>query len=230
MGKRELVLVAVFALLGIVVYQFTAPPPPPGSVGFSVSGVIRNLRRGVRGPRETASADSSQTAAVAPSVTELRLNIGRVSDVTITGEDRTDVAASLHVEGHGFDATEAAAVAHGPRVKIETSAGTVTVSLDTTGAPQVSRTQPLPMLSLKLAVPQRLTVRAEPHIGHFVVTNVAAMDAASSRGETKISGLTGSLRLTHVSGNLEISGVGSLKLTTRNSHGNVKNVTGEATI
>src|SRR6516225_5321646 len=99
MGKRELVLVVAFAVLGIVVYQFTAPAPPPGSEGFSIGGLIRNVRRGVQGPRETASADSSQSAAVPATVNELRLNISRASDITITGEDRTDIAASLHVTG-----------------------------------------------------------------------------------------------------------------------------------
>jgi hypothetical protein len=230
MGKRELVLIVAFAVLGIAVYQVTAPPPPPGSEGFSIGGLIRGIRRGVHGPREMASVDSSQTAAVPTTVNELRLNISRTSDVTITGEDRTDIAASLHVIGHGFEATEAAAVAHGPRIKIEASTDTITVSLETTGAPQGSQARLPPMISLTLAVPKRLAIRAEPHIGHFFVTNVAALEASSSRGETRISRLTGSLRLTHTAGTLEISSVGSLKLTARSSHGTVQNVRGPTTI
>jgi len=51
MGKRELVLVVGFVLLGVVVYQFTAPPPPPGSEGFSVGGLIRHIRRAKVPPR-----------------------------------------------------------------------------------------------------------------------------------------------------------------------------------
>src|SRR5262249_58003991 len=97
MGKRELVLVAGFVLLGIAVYQFTAPPPPPGTEGFSFGRLLRNIRREVKGPRETASADSSQTVAVPASTSMLRLSVVRMSDVTITGEDRNDIAASLHV-------------------------------------------------------------------------------------------------------------------------------------
>jgi len=85
-------------------------------------------------------------------------------------------------------------------------------------------------MALTLAVPRRLIVRAEPHIGHLVVTNVAGMEASSSRGETRISGLSGSLRLTHTAGALEISDIGSLKLTARNSRGSVQNVRGQATI
>ena len=88
MGKRELVLIAVFVVLGIVVYQLTAPPPPPGSEGVSLSGIFRNMKRGVQGARESATADSQQTAAVDAAVRELRVNISRSSDVTVTGEDR----------------------------------------------------------------------------------------------------------------------------------------------
>src|SRR5579859_6972331 len=134
MGKRELVLVIGFVLLGIVVYQFTAPPPPPGGGGFSVGGFIRNIRREVKGARETATAESSVTAAVPANVRTLRLDVARVSDVTITGEDREDVAASLRVTGRGFDQAEATAASKGPKLRIDTPADAVVVSLDYTGA------------------------------------------------------------------------------------------------
>jgi hypothetical protein len=230
MGKRELVLVVGFVLLGIAVYQFTAPPPPPGTEGFSVGGLIRNIRRDVKGPRETAAADSSLTAAVPASITTLRLNVARVSDVTITGEDRTDLAASLHVIAHGFDQAEADAAAKGPKVKIDTPADAIVVSLDFTGAPPATRTQPPPMLSLTLLVPKRLALRAEPHIGRFVVSNIAGAEIIGSRGETKLTGLTKDVRLTHTFGALDIAGVPALKLNARNSHGTIKDVAGQLTI
>jgi len=226
MGKRELVLVVGFVLLGIVVYQFTAPAPPPGTEGFSVGGLIRNIRREVKGPRETAAADSSLTVAVPASTTTLRLNVARVSDVTITGEDRTDVAASLHVIGRGFDQAEADAAAKGPTVKIDTPADAIVVSLDFAGAPPVNRTQPPPMLSLTLLVPKRLALRAEPHIGRFVVSNIAGAEILGSRGETKLSGITKDVRLTHNFGALDIADVPSLKLNARNSRGTIKAVGG----
>src|SRR5262245_25574518 len=109
MGKRELVLVSVFVLLGIVVYQFTAPPPPPGSEGVSVGGIFRSIRRGIEGARESATADSTQTAAVPASVSMLRIVVPRVSDLTVTGEDRPDISATLHVTARGFDQAEAKA-------------------------------------------------------------------------------------------------------------------------
>src|SRR3954469_1009169 len=107
MGKRELVLISVFVALGVIVYQVTAPPPAPGSEGISLSGIFRNMKRGVQGARETATADSTQSVPVDPAVKELRINVSRMSDVTVTGEDRADIAAELHVTARGFDQAEA---------------------------------------------------------------------------------------------------------------------------
>lgn len=230
MGKRELVLIVAFVLLGVAVYQFTAPPPPPGSEGFSIGGLVRNIRREMKGPRETATADSSKTAAVPAGISLLRLNIARASDVTITGEDRDTVAASLHVTGRGFDQPEATAAAKGPAVKIEIAGDAVIVSLDSAGAPPASRTVPPPMIGLTLTVPARLAVRAEPHIGRFVLTNVAGADIASSRGETKISRIARDVRLTHFGGALDVAEVAALKLTARNSRGTVTDVAGPLSI
>jgi hypothetical protein len=224
------VLVVGFVLLGIAVYQFTAPPPPPGSQGFTFGGLMRNIHREVKGPRETASADSSQTAAIPAGISALRLNVSRVSDVTITGEDRDDLTASLHVVGRGFDQAEATAAANGPKVKIETPGDAVVVSLDFAGTPPISRTQPPPMLSLTLLVPKRLALRAEPHIGRFVLTNVAGAEIMSSRGDTTVSGIARDVRLTHNTGELNVADVASLKLTARNSRGTIKDVAGTLTV
>src|SRR5260221_5510638 len=101
MGKRELVLIVAFVLLGICVYQFTAPPPPPGSEGISLSGIFRNMKRGVQGARESATTDSEQTVSVAPNVKELRLNITRPGELTVAGEDRQDVAVEMHTTARG---------------------------------------------------------------------------------------------------------------------------------
>jgi hypothetical protein len=67
MGKRELVLIALFLVAGVVVYQVTAPPAPPGS-DVSVGGLFGRLQRTGSGSRATASAESKQTHPVADSV------------------------------------------------------------------------------------------------------------------------------------------------------------------
>ena len=45
MGKRELLIIAAFVVIGTVVYQLTAPDPKPGEKAFSFSGLMSALRR-----------------------------------------------------------------------------------------------------------------------------------------------------------------------------------------
>ena len=51
MGKRELLLIFCFFIVGVVVYQATARPPAPGERGLSLSRLIESARREIRGNR-----------------------------------------------------------------------------------------------------------------------------------------------------------------------------------
>jgi len=55
MGKRELLLIVAFAVVGLIVYQVTAPAPPAGSRSVTVGGVIEKLRRAARGNRSSST-------------------------------------------------------------------------------------------------------------------------------------------------------------------------------
>ena len=58
MGKRELVLISLFVVIGIVVYQFTAPPPPPGSEGVTFGGIVGKLKREIQATGHRKAARS----------------------------------------------------------------------------------------------------------------------------------------------------------------------------
>jgi hypothetical protein len=226
MGKRELVLIAVFVVLGVAVYQFTAPPPPPGSGDTSVGGIFRNLRRGMHGARETATADSTATAAVAPGIQSLRVDFARISDVTITGEQRDDVKAEIHVTARGFDQAEAKSNADSVKVRIETTADAIVVSQDLAASVTIGRRSPPPQFSVSVHVPRRLSMRMEAHFGRLVVTNLAAAEIMGARGETRITDIAGRLDITHAGGSIDIASAGALKLSARNSRGTVKKIGG----
>src|SRR5260370_8222613 len=222
MGKRELVLVCAFVVLGIAVYQFTAPPRPPGSEGVTIGSIIRSLRRGVRGARATSTTDSTRTVAVAADATVLRLSISRVSDVTIAGEDRADIAAALHVVGRGYDESEARAAAGSVKLKIEPAGGAVVVSLDIANAVSLPRSVPPPQVTLTLTVPRRLSAHMDPHFGRLIVSNLADAEIMASRGETRVTGIAARLQLTHAGGALDIADTGSPKLTPRTTPASFK--------
>jgi hypothetical protein len=230
MGKRELVLIAVFVALGVAIYQFTAPPSPPGSGDTSVGGILRNIRRGMQGARETATADSTVTAAVAPAVETLRVNFARVSDVTIAGEERDDVKAEIHVTARGFDQAEAKSNADSVKVRIETTADAIVVSQDLAASVTIGRRTPPPQFSVTVHVPERLSMRMESHFGRLVVTNLAAAEIMGARGETRIADIAGRLQITHSGGSIDITSAGALKLSARNSRGTVKKVSGPVTL
>jgi hypothetical protein len=230
MGKRELVLIAVFVVLGIGVYQVTAPPPPPGSESISFGGIFRNMRRGIQGARESATADSQQTIPVDAALRELRVNVTRTNDLTVTGEDREDVVAEFHVTSRGFDQAEAKAAAEATKLKLERVGEALVVSLESSAARSLPRNSNIGQMVILLKVPRRLALRMEPHSGRLVLSRLAAAEIMGSRGDTRVTELAGRLVLTHSGGPLEIDDVPSLKLNARNSRGTIKHVNGPMTL
>jgi hypothetical protein len=230
MGKRELVLILVFVGLGFLVYQLTAPPPPPGSEGVSLSGIFRNMKRGIQGARESATVDAQETAAVPPNVKELRINITRPGDLTVAGEDRSDIAFEMHTTARGYDQAEAKAAASAPKLKVETVGDALVVSLDNSAERALPRNRSMPQMSFALKVPRRLTLRAEPHNGRFIVSKLAGAEIMGSRGETRLTGFTGRVAVTHSGGTLEIDDLPALKLNARNSRATIKHVNGQVII
>src|SRR3954470_19787609 len=128
MGKRELVLVAVFVVIGVAIYQVTAPPLAPGQEGFSFGRVIQNIHRGIQGRRARATVESTRTEPLDPAITELRLNV-RAGDVTVVGEDRTDAVFTLTVSSNGSDDADAKRLAGLTGLKIERAASGLLVGL-----------------------------------------------------------------------------------------------------
>ncbi len=223
MGKRELVLILAFVVVGIVVYQVTAPPSPAGS-DLSIGGIFQRMRRGMQGPRETASGESHRQIPVDAAVEMLRINLERPSDLTITAADRDDIGIDIKATAHGYTPSETKAAADAATVNAEAKADTMTLNgaWDDRRGPAGFVTQ----VTVTLTIPRRLKVNLLPHIGLLTVKNVASLDAASSRGETHVLDTAGDVKLTHFNGTLEVIGGTSLKLSTRNSRGEISRVTG----
>jgi len=228
MGKRELVLISIFVVLGICVYQFTAPDA--GGEDVSIGGIVNKIRRNMQGARATAPADSTQAVPVDAAVRELRINLSRGSDLTVTGEDRSDISAELHAVGRGYDDAEAKAMAATATLRVERNGDAVVVSMEQAMPRSMPRNSRLDQLTIVLKVPRRLALRVEPHVGRLVVSDLASAEIMGSRGETRLQNIAGHLQLAHSGGKLEIDGVASVKLSSRNSNGTIARVTGMATL
>jgi hypothetical protein len=229
MGKRELVLVAVFLVMGILVYQFTAPPPPPGSEGVSFGSIIQKLRREVQGAQHTATASASQTRPIDPSVRLVRLNIPRNNSLTITGSDRSDIAVEMQVTARGFDQPEAKRAADAATIAIEPAGDAVAIITNWPMRDNRNRGF-ITEGTITVSLPKRLVVRIEPHVGRLHITDVAGIEVLGSRGDTRVTRSAGHVILGHTGGRLEIDSVPSLKLTARNSNAKIAGIAGAVSL
>jgi hypothetical protein len=227
MGKRELVLIVLFLVAGVVVYQVTAPPPPAGT-DVSVGGIFQRIRRQMHGARETSTGTFTQSVPLLPGVETVRINLSRPSELTITGADRDDIAIEMVTTARGYTVDEAKTAADGAAVTAETQGNVVVLSSqwEDHRGPAAYITQ----ATVTIKLPRRLAVRLLPHVGGLNVSNVASLESASSRGETHVVDTAGTIQLSHISGALEVRGGTGLKLSTRNSRGQVSGISGSTSI
>jgi hypothetical protein len=222
MGKRELVLIAVFVAFGIVVFQLTAPPLAPGQEGFSIGRVIQNVRRNMQGRRARAAVETSRTEAIPADVTELRFSL-RNTDLTIVGEDRADAAFAMTISSNGTDDQDARRLAALTTLKVEHAASGLAVSID---YPRDG----LQTSVLTVRVPKRLAARVEAKSGRLEVSGVAALTSKGNRGDTVVKNVAGEVDLTQRGAALRLTGAGSLRLNAINGDSEVADVRGVTSV
>lgn len=223
MGKRELLLAAAFLLVGFAVYQFTAPPGDPSKPGFSLSRIMDEIRREVRGQRATAEARDTTTLPVPPAVRELRLAPGSAT-VTITGEDRQDVEVELHVRSTGYDTEEASRLVKATRLKTDQAGPLLIVGIE---YPREGRQT----ATMTFKVPAQLGVRIDTKGGTLKVENVASLALGTARGDTTIANVPGDVSIEQRGNRLTIADVGSLRLRAMAvREGHVTGVAGDASL
>jgi hypothetical protein len=227
MGKRELVLIALFLVAGVVIYQVTAPPPPPGT-DVSVGGIFQRIRRQMQGARETSSGESRQTVPVSAATSLVRINIPRPSELTITGTDGDDISIEMRTTSRGYSQAEAKAAGDAAMVKADSKGETIvlTGTWEDHRGPAGYVTQ----AAVTIALPRRLAVNLLPHAGGLTVTGVARFECTGTRGETRVTGTAGDVQISQSGGTVEVTGGTSLKLTTRNSRGEIAGISGPVRI
>jgi hypothetical protein len=222
MGKRELLLVVGFIVVGALVYQLTAPPAQAGEKSFSFSQVMESVRRHVRGNRASTEVTNQATYPLAAGTNELRVSLSAQS-LTILGEDRSDIAAELHVWSNGYDDAEAQKLAKATTLKPVEGAGSLSLGL-VYPDPGTQRA------NVVLKVPSGLRVQIAAYGGRLTITGAADVELLNTRGEAEVKEISGRVSGTHRNGEVKIDDVGSLKLTTRGTDVRVANVHGAATI
>ena len=209
MGKRELLIIAAFVVIGVVVYQLAAAPQTDGRRRFTLARLMEEFREETSGRRVSAAVTTEGAIAVARDVIEAR--ISSVTRVTVRGEAREDIHYSLTVEANGPD--EATARQNASRTTLTQDAiGTVLALRANT--PRDGRQ----IVSLTVLVPAKLRVRVEGTQGG------ASLDAAGladlqidAVGDVRLKDIVGSVTGSHRNGTLTIADATGVDLQIQNS-------------
>ena len=207
MGKRELLLIGVFLVLGMGVYQMTAPPPKPGQEGFSFGKLFSHIRAEIQGEDARAPVDRKAQQAIDASVTRLTLPEFR-GMLTLIGEDRDNVEVELRGVMAGLDDAVAKTRAEATQMTVERDGEEIAI--------KISRPEDTPRLrnaELRLRVPARLAVTLE-YRGEADLRGVAEVKFDQARGRTNVRDV-GSIHGEYVNGELEVLGVGEIDLKTQ---------------
>lgn len=222
MGKRELLLIAAFVVLGAIVYQFTAPPPAAGERSFQPGQVIEHIQRAIRGNRATAEAVTRSTHPVDAAVSEVRFDL-RTANLTIIGEDRSDIDAQLLVHSNAYDDDEAQRTAKETALKVDRAGARLALSVF---YPEAG----FQRATITLKVPQRLAVRLQGGGNELDISHVSALELGGARGKVEIKEIPGLVSGSHRGGELHIANAGTIKLTTTGTDAEVERVRGEMTM
>jgi hypothetical protein len=210
MGKRELLLIGVFLVVGMGVYQMTAPPPKPGHEGFSFGRLLSHIRAEIQGEDAAAKVERTAQAAAGSEVTRLVLPEFR-GMLTLVGEERADVTVELTGTMMGIDDNVAKARAAATQLSLESSDEEITVKIVRgRSADEIPR---LRNAELRVKVPARLAVTLE-YRGEADLRGVAEVKFQAARGRTNVRDV-GALRGEYVNGELEVLAVGEIDLKTQ---------------
>jgi hypothetical protein len=222
MGKRELLLVVCFVVVGVLVYQVTAPSPSPGDRGLSIGRLIEAARREVTGNRALAELTTTTTHKLTPALTELRIT-GPIAEVYVQGEERVDVESTLYINSRAYNDAEAKEYAQQSKLVADQTASALILRME---FPSPGRQRS----TVKLKVPKRLRIRVEPGSGRLEVQDVAAVEIAGTRGEAKLRQIAGRVEVSHRGGQVTIQDVGSLEFNGRSGSLTLTGVRGDASI
>ena len=223
MGKRELLLIVGFVMVGTVVYFATAPEAAPGERGFSLGRIVDHVRREIRGNPGSAEVTTTSTVRLKPSITELQFVDPRTANITVIGEERTDLECELLVWSNGADEAEARKYASETMLKFTDAGSTLAIGFE---FPQPAQQR----ATLTIRVPKGLAIRVQPSRGKLELTDLASAEVVEARGQVTIRRISTRLVITHRGGPLALESIADLKLNSRGSNVTVKDLRGEAVL
>lgn len=221
MAKRELLLILIFAIAGVVVYQLTAPASKSGGFSVALGETARRALREMRSENFTAELKTEAEHEAPATAQEIRIR--NVREIVVIGEAREDVATELVVTSSGVDKAEAERLAAAATLRVDTTPEAIAFTVD---YPQDGTQQ----ARLQVRVPARLRARIEGIRGETRATDVAGVFLASTRGDTTLTNIQGTIEGDHRGGRLTVTGASGIRLTLRSVDLRIQTAAGPVTL
>jgi hypothetical protein len=220
MGKRELLLISGFAVVGLLVYQLTMPATADTGGGFAAWWA--RVRSHVQQNWTEQQYERKEDVSVAAAVRTVALQLDRAS-VTIAGESRDTIALELSGTVYGSDDAAAKALAEQVKVDVTTEGPVIRIAI---AFPKREGNERRPRVQLTLKVPSRLGLEVRLNGGELDATNLASVQAVKASGRLRFATIAGAVTGELGPGDIDIDQVGSVAVETRGGEVRISNVAG----
>ena len=130
MGKRELLLLVVFVVLGVGVYQVSAPAAPADAPGFSLSRIVQMAKSHFGGPAVRTAGDPDRHAHADRRGHDPRPRRDPRGGVVVEGSDRADIQVRLEAVLGGMDEADLARQEKACALELKSEGPTATAAVD----------------------------------------------------------------------------------------------------
>ncbi len=207
MGKRELLLLVVFVVLGVGVYQATAPAAPADGQGFSLARLVQFAKAHFHGARERRTVTRTATLTPAAGVTTVEIEEFR-GTIIIEGSDRQDVEVHLEATLSGIDDEDLDMQEKGVGLMLEDEGTNATLRVQHDDGRR-------PRMELRIAMPHALKAQLTGR-GVAEVRGIGGLHLDEYRGELTTEALDGPVTGQLNDARAEFGAGATLKLDTRN--------------
>jgi len=220
MGKRELLLISGFVVIGLLVYQLTMPATADTGGGFGAWWA--RVRSHVAQNWVEQHYERKDEVRVPAEVRTVAVQLDR-GTLTIIGEARDTIGIDL--SGAVFASDDQMAKALEQQIVVSATPDGPVMKLDV-ALPKRDDLARRPRVQLTLRVPARLGVEVRLAGGELDVSNVASAQVARATGRIRLAAIAGAVTGEMGPGEIEIDHAGSVAIETRNSQVRIADVAG----
>lgn len=231
MGKRELLLVVGFIVVGALIYQIAAPAAPDAGGGRSWRDFLQEARSEMFGARARISVERPVNVEVTADIRTL--DLGEVNGrVEVIGEERSTVEGVARLTLAGMEETDAdkRKAEEGLTLSLEPDGHRLVLRLSHTEEWRLNRSgRGRPSLDVRLKVPATLALDLNVS-GVADVQGVAGVTLENARGSLTLRRIAGPVKGEQRDGMLEIAGARGVSVEIRRVNLRLEHIEGDVEV